>query len=669
MVLADWVAAEGTTRKVYQASQPDDWTGIMWHGNSTSVPIDTPQCGWYGELCETESNGNRIMIALLSTMGACCTVALILALFMYIKKYKYDMILSEVRKIKVDWRDLEQCRVYRTNSRIDDLSGSSRMNVSQVSMSYLDGDINKVKEKRSRVDGYYGHGSNVECRMYKEQMVVIKTVGIHSIDLTDKAVLVHVKELVSMSHDNINSIVGLCTESPHACLLICHVPRGSIQDIIDNNDGSKLHFDFKISLLTDIASGMRYLQKGAIEVHGDLTSARCLVDSRWTCKVSAYGLWFLRKDQKKSGHKQLWTAPEMLRWDCNLPYLTTKKADVYSYGIMMQEILTQSPPFSANIDAVHAVDIIDKVKSQGMKPYRPAIPHLSVPEEWVKLMSECWAEDPSSRPTFSQILRTIFRLNHGKDINLIDRMIDRLDMHARKLEARVVERSIEIQQEKSKMEILLSELLPRSVAEQLMLGHQVQPESFECVTLFFSDIVGFTKISANATPMEIVALLNRMYTLFDQLTSKFDVYKIATIGDAYMVASGVPIRNGNRHAEEICHMAQALLNSIQDFLISSEKGNYLHMRTGIHTGPCVAGVAGNKTPRYLLFGDTVDTTAKMESSGTAMKIHASKVTKDLLENNRNFAWEKKGNINLKGNRSIETFWMLEMKDSLPIYNF
>jgi class 3 adenylate cyclase len=219
-------------------------------------------------------------------------------------------------------------------------------------------------------------------------------------------------------------------------------------------------------------------------------------------------------------------------------------------------------------------------------------------------------------------------------------------------------RSAELEDEKVKMEKLLQELLPQSVFHSLKMGQQVAPEVYEDVTVFFSDIVGFTRISAAGTPLQVVQMLNIMYTIFDRVSSRFDVYKVATIGDAYFVASGVPVRNVN-HAAEIGGMAIALLKAAYDCPIPHIKDENLKLRVGIHSGSCVAGVVGTKMPRYLLFGDTVDVASRMESEGLAMQIHISDVTAKHLRATDGFKVTARGITDVKGYGKITTYWLTE----------
>ncbi|VVD03705.1 unnamed protein product [Leptidea sinapis] len=169
----------------------------------------------------------------------------------------------------------------------------------------------------------------------------------------------------------------------------------------------------------------------------------------------------------------------------------------------------------------------------------------------------------------------------------------------------------------------------KSVASQLIMGQPVMAETYDQVTIYFSDIIGFTQLSAESTPLEVVE----------------------TIGDAYMVVSGLPMRNGNRHAAEIARMSLALLNAVRAKTVPHRPG------------PCVAGVVGLKMPRYCLFGDTVNTASRMESHGEALRIHVSPKTKEVLDLYDCFDLECRGEIAMKGKGKMTTYWLLgEKKD-------
>ncbi|ELU06096.1 hypothetical protein CAPTEDRAFT_137234 [Capitella teleta] len=202
----------------------------------------------------------------------------------------------------------------------------------------------------------------------------------------------------------------------------------------------------------------------------------------------------------------------------------------------------------------------------------------------------------------------------------------------------------ELRREKKRSDALLYQMLPKSVALQLKMSKRVTAESFSSVTIYFSDIVGFTTISARSSPMEVVEFLNKLYFFFDSTIDRYDVYKVETIGDAYMVASGLPQRNGRckRHSGEIASMSLDLLDGIKVFKIPHLPDETLKLRIGLHSGPVVTGVVGSKMPRYCLFGDTVNIASSMESNGHAMKIHISKECKSALDSLGGWKTESRG---------------------------
>ncbi|KAH8347689.1 hypothetical protein KR084_000255 [Drosophila pseudotakahashii] len=215
----------------------------------------------------------------------------------------------------------------------------------------------------------------------------------------------------------------------------------------------------------------------------------------------------------------------------------------------------------------------------------------------------------------------------------------------------------ELKREKRKSDSLLFQMLPPSVAMQLKQTQQVPAELYEAVTIYFSDIVGFTEIAADCTPLEVVTFLNSIYRVFDERIECYDVYKVETIGDSYMVASGLPVKNGNKHISEIATMALDLLDASSLFRIPRAGDEFVQIRCGVHTGPVVAGIVGTKMPRYCLFGDTVNTASRMESTGESRKIHITEEMHDLLQQVGGFRTEHRGLIDVKGKGLMSTYWL------------
>ena len=489
---------------------------------------------------------------------------------------------------------------------------------------------------------------------YKGRRVIMTMIG--DIQVGKQELHRDIKLMQDLLHGNICKFVGICFDSPFCSILMEYESRGSVQSLILDPE-IRFSWDMKISLIVDIASGMKYLHNSKVGFHGQLTSWQCVVDHRWICKVTGYGLRTLRTPPMKYDHnntynKLFWASPEVLANQHASLSVEQKAVDIYSYGIILQEIILECPPYGENRPPLAAEQIVDGVK----RGTRPFIPINACSEGWRKLMTDCWKEDSNLRPSFGQILHTVKHLNNGKLPSLIDSILICLEEHTKALEVKVGDRTRELHVEKTKVEQLLYELLPKSVAESLKMGKTVEPEMFENSTIFMSDIVGFTRISSKATPMQIVVMLNEMYTLFDDITCRYDVYKVATIGDGYMVASGLPIRNGDKHAREITNMAKDLLGASRSFVIGHMKQEVLKLRIGIHSGPCVGGVTGIKMPRYLLFGDTIEIATKMESSGEPMRIHISEATyKFLRETSLELSMGEP--VSLKGGGRLNTYWI------------
>uniref|UniRef100_A0A672PUU1 Guanylate cyclase n=1 Tax=Sinocyclocheilus grahami TaxID=75366 RepID=A0A672PUU1_SINGR len=476
-------------------------------------------------------------------------------------------------------------------------------------------------------------------------------------EISDSTQTIFIK-LRDMRHENLNLFLGLFLDTGIFGVVMEHCTRGSLEDLL-NNEEMRLDWMFKSSLLLDLIRAMKYLHNRGI-IHGRLKSRNCVVDGRFVLKVTDYGLNEIINSQNiiledTKPEDKFWTAPEILR-NPKLKKKGTYPADIYSFAIIMQEVISRCAPFGM-LD-MPPEEIIDKVCSP--PPLcRPTVSVDEAPLEVIQIMKQAWSEEPDKRPTFKEIFRQFKNVNKGKKTNIIDSMLRMLEQYSSNLEDLIRERTEELEVERQKTDALLAQMLPKSVALALKTGKPVKPEHFSDVTLYFSDIVGFTTISALSEPIEVVDLLNDLYTHFDGIIAIHDVYKVETIGDAYMVASGVPNRNGNRHAAEMANMSLDILHCIGTFKMTHMPDVKVKIRIGLHSGPVVAGVVGLKMPRYCLFGDTVNTASRMESTGLPYRIHVNQSTVDVLNSLKlGYKIDSRGRTELKGKGVEETFWLV-----------
>ncbi|AZV80454.1 hypothetical protein EBB79_12955 [Parasedimentitalea marina] len=223
----------------------------------------------------------------------------------------------------------------------------------------------------------------------------------------------------------------------------------------------------------------------------------------------------------------------------------------------------------------------------------------------------------------------------------------------------VAEAALESEHQKS--ETLLHNIMPPAIADRLKQNPKVIADSHEQVTTLFADIVGFTEVASQSSPESLVTLLNRIFSQFDALVDDLDLEKIKTIGDAYMVVAGLPAARPD-HAQAIARLALEMLVAAER--VSQETGKQLQIRVGIHSGPVVAGVIGQKKFAYDLWGDTVNIAARMESHGATGRIQISASTAKLL--NGEFELEPRGTIEIKGKGQMATYYLIgERKTTKP----
>ncbi|XP_009323138.1 PREDICTED: atrial natriuretic peptide receptor 2, partial [Pygoscelis adeliae] len=301
---------------------------------------------------------------------------------------------------------------------------------------------------------------------FKGNVVAIKHINKKRIELTRQV-------LFELKHVGLGSEPGLPQLGARCGWCWCHHPPGAWwgplnvlpQDVLEN-ESINLDWMFRYSLINDIVKGMAFLHNSIIGHHGSLKSSNCVVDSRFVLKITDYGLASFRspcdgEDTHALYAKKLWTAPELLQKG-HLPTPGMQKADVYSFGIIVQEVALRNGPFYIEGMDLSPKEIVQKVRNSQKPFFRPSIDIGVHSEELAVLMERCWAQEPAERPDFSQIKIFIRRFNKEGSTSILDNLLSRMEQYANNLEKLVEERTQAYLEEKRKAENLLYQILPHS---------------------------------------------------------------------------------------------------------------------------------------------------------------------------------------------------------------
>lgn len=656
---------EGAKRSYRKSSNVE----IRWPGPDNSPPADRPRCGFQGEdaICASPSK-LPIIITTVVIIFTLASLGIGLLLLMQ-RKIRAEAELNDLWW-KIDRNELEFADKKGGDNRI---KSSVSLVVSNVSLG--------ARSIRSARSGRSGSATNfsttiinldgIDVANFRGLRVAVKEMTLRNKIHVTRDVLLQMKSMRECQvHDNLVKFYGLVVEEPF-CAVVELCPRGSLRDVLEN-ESFTIDWIFRYSILSDVVEGMYYLHQSAIEYHGRLKSTNLLIDGRFTVKISDYGLRFIYHDIQSdmtNPRSLFWTAPEHLR--SRDPLCSgSQRGDVYSFAIICQELITRQGPFEPSAERrsmysgknLDPDEILDRVRMGGVPPFRPDLTAEDCIEcpDLLTLIRKCWSENPTDRPEFGRIKITLRKLCKGASSkNFLDNLLKRMDQYSTSLEMIVAEKTQNIVAEKAQAEELIYQMLPKFIAEELKLGKHVAPESFDSVTIFFSEILGFKEWTVKSLPDETIDLLNEIYAVIDGVITNYNVYKVETVTDQYLIASGLPVRNGNEHAREISRMALDLRIAMRNFMQNKMSTNVSHLsiRMGFHSGSCVTGVIGLKMPKYCLFGDTINTASRMETTGEAGKIQISSVTKSILDLFGNFIILPRGEVEVKGKGKLKTFWL------------
>ncbi|KAH7713655.1 guanylyl cyclase [Aphelenchoides avenae] len=616
----------------------DDEATSIWALRGGQRPLNRPKCGYDGSDCPPDVWQEYSVYILSGSLLLGFVLLAISGLFIAIIRAR----VREANRQNRLWQI-----PFATLSRREAKSDCSK-SIRSIQSGYSQATMSTIASKRDTE-------KTIFCFINREAVVARRIEARAEFTKDYEAEFRYMRKL---DHQNLNKFLGLCLDGPHLYVVWRYCERSCIAEVIENNRSD-----------LDAYIGLQAIHNSTVlRQHGSLNSYNCLVTDRWQVKIGDYGLHAFKSTMTRSkrDNKNLWVAPEILRVKQNM--VGTKAGDIYSFAIVCSELITRKPAWNIGEIEDSQEQVLYKIRRGGTPSYRPSLntdDALMVNPALCQLVRECWSESADKRPRIDAVREALRAIRSNTSKNLMDYIFNLLENNATSLEQEVQDRTQELMQEKRKSDLLLNRMLPRAVADRLKLGHTVEPELFECVTVFFSDIVSFTTLAGRSTPLQVVNLLNELYTEFDSIVDQHDVYKVETIGDGLHCVSGCPLRNGNEHVRDIVEMSFAFLRALKVFRVPHCPDHQLQIRIGIHTGPCVAGVLGLTAPRYCVLGESVNMAAKLEHSGKAGMVHVSAETKCFIAANfggHRYKAVSRGDTIIKGKGAVETFFLIPPED-------
>ena len=327
--------------------------------------------------------------------------------------------------------------------------------------------------------------------------------------------------------------------------------------------------------------------------------------------------------------RSVWAPPECLRGDTGL----TPASDVYGFSMLLYSLVQQRAPFEGR-KSCELLTVIEQADEDTVGDARPELRRASL---FNPLIEACWAQRPADRPSFHEV-RT------------------RLSLLASAFGPRS---SLTIQPARQK---LLGGMFPEHVRQLLEEGRPAPTDEYPCVTVFFSDIVGFTAISTVLQPSALKDMLNELWSFMDETANELGVHKLETAGDALLAVTNVMQRQED-HAPRMALFALRVLAGVRSIPVNPavRDGPCLQLRVGIHSGPVVGGVVGINNLRYCLYGLTMSVASRMESTGEPGRIQLTERAAALVASDPELARRivpRPGMTDVKGQGPTKTCWLL-----------
>ena len=435
------------------------------------------------------------------------------------------------------------------------------------------------------------------------------------------------KQATAMRHPNLLQVHGVSSgaDGNEALVVYQFAEAGTLFELL-RNPSVDINLPFALTLARDIALGLQYLHTRDSPIVGkNLRSHHILIGAGFKCML---GISF--NPHPEGGRSSLFQAPEILTG-----HPSSKASDVYAFAMLLYEIIHRKDAF----DGEDLQAVIKAIKDASAEEAKRPVLNTSIPEEVELLFQTCWSESPGQRPSFDEILVVLNKYAYES----------------------ISQQLISQQQQANS---LLNRIFPEHTVKALQEGRRPSDREFDMVTIYFSDIKGFTAMASAKKPRLVMDMLDTLYSLFDGLCKKHGLMKIETRGDEYMAVAG--LHGEPDHAAKVARFALDATSQAHQVAAPGTTDDFISIRSGFHSGPITTGVIGTEKPRFCLFGDTCNCASRMESTGEPNRIQMTKVSATLVrQQDPSLACRirrRPGDVEVKGKAPMQTYWLYTDED-------
>ncbi|XP_055330540.1 atrial natriuretic peptide receptor 1-like [Paramacrobiotus metropolitanus] len=431
----------------------------------------------------------------------------------------------------------------------------------------------------------------------------------------------------------------------------------------------------------DFLEGLSFIHHSRLHYHGRLSTFNCWIDKHFTLKLMHVATDRILGQLETvdnvmdclgptycSWEPLFWLVPKLDavdQWDSAVRSM--QAVDIFSSGLILYDILTAGSLYRKMQDMLGTSTVVSMEHTLD-NPLIAAVDFMEI-AELASVIHNCLSTFPEDRLSIKQLRSQLRECSpllapEMNQYKLFDKIYRQLCLYSNQLELEVILRSRSLRDARRRCDAIVRQYLPKEIADALRAGRLVVPEMFDCVTISFTQLYGFTSLTRDASPEQVITVISKIEDFVDVATGVYDVYKVEAVSDSVLVASGLPNRIGSEHVRRLADFSLLLLQLLPSLSLPEE----LHLMQGLHSGSCAAGVVGVKRPRYCLFGDTINVASRMCSQGLPGRIHLSCASAALLHefDDQGYVIELRGLQQIKGRGDMLTYWLSRTSSATPV---